>query len=492
MWVACARVVVDDADYEGSPVKVLAKAVLGLVRVEEERRGREAAEAQREAAEAREEKERRRANQLAFPSTASSLPSSDPVSGATALQALVADAHFPAWDEETEAETYRREADHNTSLAFGSSAGSSTNPRTGRPYALSAGPKVKMSGFRRQFVFGTESEMEVMLWEVADDEHVCAVVADALFGSDVGETHAFVETHAQELRALRAAWAGASEVRTLAEPSEFQPMFMLWLAHVVHGVAAALSGDGGWLEVRAANAVGLEVATATVGGPKQLVGKSDVFVVKSGAWGAGASEGNEAERAAAQLAAVVAHVELKSPFTFLCAAPAYQAKEQLLAETEAVAAMSAARRANPTVGLLTDGFVVNVEMVGEDGVHWLAPRVLCARTYVLRLLLSLGLGLGLVDPELVGAGAASAADASVVDVYEELEEGDGEDDAEESDGNDNADQNNDGGGVAGSSANAFVPGTKAYAVRRLLAWDAERRGEVWATAEVLAELNARS
>ena len=540
VWARCAASVFERASKRARKkrrsmpdIDDLADTVLPEVRAEVVAQEAQVARKAKEVAEAEARRESIRANRSEFPTSAPGLPTDNPENDLASLLRLTSECDFPPFTQQDEA-AYLREEDADMSFAFPNSASLSTNPRSGKPYVLGTGPKVKMSGFRRQFVFGTSSQMEVVRWDVGgsdggsddgsdggsddgsddgsdsigdskgDSESTStpilachAVVLETLFGDNAEAMESCIESAVHSLSTLRDGWAYVTNTqsRHLHKPTQFQPVYTVWLAGLVDSLpstaiaatAATAANDDDddddddddeYLTVRAANDVLLSIPITTIKGKKDLVGKSDVLVVRTRAWEKASALDDPNERLAAQLGAVVSHIKLKSPFTYLASCPAYQPKEQILAESEAIGTLIQNTRAVP--GLLTDGFVLNISLrtVNADAdadanvTHWLAPRVIDAYTYVLRTLLALSLGLGNPSSQhlrSLGVDPDRSRESGDVDLnrvlppYPELDvDEDGDAGPSDPNGDDDGGDESDGG-----DGDENIPGTRAHGIRQL-------------------------
>jgi hypothetical protein len=195
----------------------------------------------------------------------------------------------------------------------------------------------------------------------------------------------FLEQQIANLNCIRAAFSGLFETlkcRSMNETRQFQSVFMLFLVQLIDALGLRY-------DVKVANGIKLEGKLHVDDMIKNMTGHTDVFVVDPVL----KTETDPPTLNRLIDGSLVLYVELKSPFGALYQSPAAAAEDQLLAESEAISQMEAGRF---VAGILTDSFAISISIrcgaekgSGGHAEHFLAPRVVDAEKYLLRLLLLL-------------------------------------------------------------------------------------------------------
>jgi hypothetical protein len=309
---------------------------------------------------------------------------------------------------------------------------------TSNSISTSSGNIIEISKFRRSCCENTQSKFRVFHWNLHDST-LSEVIGKYLFGGEETRMQGFLCQQIANLNSVRAIFSGLYESigSALVKPKHFQPVFTLFFEQLVGALGPDVIYD-----VKPAQGMKLEGKiyvsdTSTDTYPsnrvveKKLKGFTDLFVVdttvmvESDLLDLNSSETGQPLFLDHLIGGtLVSHAELTLPFDILYRKSAAAAKDQLLAQSEAIAQMGTTNQ-NVT-GMLTDIFALvisirrHAERVGRVGYaeHFIAHPVVEAKSYLLRLLL-------LLCPEEAALSLLPSRDAMIpLPVEEECDDAD--------------------------------------------------------------------
>ena len=248
-----------------------------------------------------------------------------------------------------------------------------------------ADDSINISNFRRCLCEKTDSRFQVFEWRL-DFNHdlLLGTIRNSLFEGDAERMDLVVEelkVFLDHLRRFFYAWKQAEDAEgreiSVEEVSCFQPLVQLFLEEVVKYVRPDK------ITVEAAQTIVLQGKLSI--GPskddcklKDITGYTDILVFETGTVGSNTD-----------LVNTKFLVEIKSPCGTMYHSAAGQPKDQFLCQSETLGQMTGKKR---TLGALTDIFVIalgcrKTSADGESCHHYITPRTVDARQYVLQILL---------------------------------------------------------------------------------------------------------
>jgi hypothetical protein len=249
---------------------------------------------------------------------------------------------------------------------------------------------VPLNSFRRGMVVGTKDEINMHIWNIAED-NIQAIVIEQLFKGDENNFFSFLDEQVIILEKLRTFWWNyrnslpKNRIKKIDETSQLQPVFFHFLKGLIRKLNLEVHDD---FDVKNINDSPTLERKINVMNEKNeaielsLSGYSDLAIQRS----------SESFLSAENFHSII---ELKSPFKSLWKSASESEKDQLVGEVTAVNSMKLEAefevdRKTLLLGGLTDMFSINIMvqlMTSKE--CFMSPSVVESRSYLVHLLMLL-------------------------------------------------------------------------------------------------------